>query len=104
EELGMIEANGNYRILFTSDGANGRPAASLGSERIVPNLVRVAPDGSFYVRDRFSGMILRALPNGTVQHFLGMPPKPESVTINGKLSTFEVQSSTTLAADAEGNL
>ncbi len=104
EELGMIDAAGAYRILFTSDGANGRPAASLGSRRIVPNLVRAAPDGSFYVRERFSGMILCVLPDGSVQHFLGLPPKPETVTMNGKLSAFEVQYTTTPAADADGNI
>ena len=41
-ELGMIEPDGNYRILFTSDEANGRPSAS-GVGRVVPNLVQWLP-------------------------------------------------------------
>lgn len=104
EELGMIEPDGNYRILFTSDEANGRPSASLGVGRVVPNLVRVAPDGGIYIRDRFSGMILRVLPNGSVLHFLGKSSNPEQVVTNGRESIFEVRISTKLVADSEGNL
>lgn len=103
-ELGLIDAGGNYRILFTFDGFNGRPEANLGSHRIVPTLVRAAPDSSFYVFDRSSGMVPRVLPDGSVRHFLGIPPKPEMVTMNGKSSAFEVRYTTTPAADAEGNL
>ncbi|MCC6263900.1 MAG: hypothetical protein IT169_10010, partial [Bryobacterales bacterium] len=61
-ELGVIDTGGMYRILFTLDGANGRPTASLGSHPILPDLVRVAPDGALYVSDSSRGIILRALP------------------------------------------
>lgn len=103
-ELGLIDTGGVYRILFTLDGANGRPAASLGSHLIVPDLVRMAPDGAFYVRDSSSGIVLRVLPNGAAQAFLGLPPKPEIVTMNGKLSSFEVRYTTKPVADTAGNL
>lgn len=104
EELGIVEANGSYRILFTTDGASNRPVATLGSDPIAPMLVRAATDGSYYFRDRRTGAVLRALSNGTVLPFLGAYPEPEQVTPNGTQPVFRVARSTKLVADTAGNL
>lgn len=100
-ELGVVDRAGDYHILFTRDGFQGKPTAKFGDVYIAPGSVQLDPLDRVYVRDYFTSTILRLEENGSWTRVYGEFGDGPGVELGSK-PTMRLRD-VYLASDAQGN-
>ena len=103
-ELGIVDRNGEYRILFTGDGAEGKPTGQFGTSYLMPTAARASSDGTLYVIATPSGAVLRVNANGSTQSWVGRLQPEQLVTPSDTAPTLQVSSISNPVSDPSGNL
>lgn len=103
-ELGVVDRNGEYRILYTGDGAEGKPTGQFGANYLIPMAVRASPDGTLYLIATPSGAVLRVNANGSTQSWVGQLQPENLVTPSDTDPKLQVSYMSNLVSDPSANL
>lgn len=103
-ELGVIGADGNYSLLLARDGSGGAPSPQFQGIPLSPLRVRVSPTGDIYFQDSRSESVFHVAASGQLTHFFRAFRRAESVVPGAASPVFRILVSTSIVADAAGNL